>query len=150
MEENQMAKDGAEKWLGQEEWEKLAEKYKPLIKKKAPGEILQKWAADIQEEDEEALKKFVSMSLCYKNMAEFFQELEFGQEFDLKRWGGKKYTSDAVTLTTLHGSKGLEYPVVIINGARKGLLPLETKGKAENPEEERRLFYVGMTRARRS
>ena len=147
MEENQIAKDGAEKWLGQEEWEKLAEKYKPLIKKKAPGEILQKWAADIQE-DEEALKKFVSMSLCYKNMAEFFQELEFGQEFDLKRWGGKKYTSDAVTLTTLHGSKGLEYPVVIINGARKGLLPLETKGRVENPEEERRLFYVGMTRAK--
>ena len=38
--------------------------------------------------------------------------------------------------------------MVILIGARKGLLPLETKGRVENPEEERRLFYVGMTRAK--
>ena len=49
---------------------------------------------------------------------------------------------------TLHGSKGLEFPVVILYGVKKGMLPLEGGGRAADPEEERRLFFVGMTRAR--
>jgi DNA helicase-2/ATP-dependent DNA helicase PcrA len=57
---------------------------------------------------------------------------------------------DAVTLMTLHNAKGLEFPVVFITGLEDGLFPL---AKAfENPpllEEERRLFYVGITRAER-
>ncbi len=49
---------------------------------------------------------------------------------------------------TLHGSKGLEFPVVFLYGMDKGRFPLETgKGKVDR-EEERRLCYVGMTRAR--
>ncbi len=58
--------------------------------------------------------------------------------------------ADAVTLMTLHSSKGLEFPVVFISGMEEGLFPL---GRAydddELLEEERRLFYVGITRARR-
>ena len=55
---------------------------------------------------------------------------------------------DKVTLMTLHSSKGMEYPVVFIAGLEEGLFPLEqaTQEKAEL-EEERRLFYVGVTRA---
>ena len=49
---------------------------------------------------------------------------------------------------TLHASKGLEFPVVFLYGLRQGILPLKTGKKAVNPEEERRLMYVGMTRAR--
>ena len=51
---------------------------------------------------------------------------------------------------TMHASKGLEFPVVILCGVRKGLIPLETKGQSgeKDKEEERRLFYVGMTRAK--
>jgi DNA helicase-2/ATP-dependent DNA helicase PcrA len=55
---------------------------------------------------------------------------------------------DKVTLMTLHSSKGMEYPVVFIAGLEEGLFPMEqaTDEKADL-EEERRLFYVGVTRA---
>lgn len=47
---------------------------------------------------------------------------------------------------TLHASKGLEFPAVLLAGLKAGSLPLETKGRPADLEEERRLFYVGMTR----
>lgn len=50
-----------------------------------------------------------------------------------------------VTLCSLHRSKGLEWPVVFVIGCSEGILP---HGRAEEPEEERRLFYVGCTRAK--
>ncbi len=57
--------------------------------------------------------------------------------------------TDGVTLMTLHTAKGLEWPVVVISGMEDGLFPLgrsmETK---DGLEEERRLFYVGLTRAK--
>jgi DNA helicase-2/ATP-dependent DNA helicase PcrA len=57
---------------------------------------------------------------------------------------------DAVTLTTLHASKGLEYPVVFIVGLEEGSLPhAHALDKPELLEEERRLAYVGLTRAMR-
>jgi DNA helicase-2/ATP-dependent DNA helicase PcrA len=59
----------------------------------------------------------------------------------------KKLAKDEnkVTLTTLHRAKGMEWPVVFIIGVGEGILP---HGLAEDPEEERRLFYVGVTRAK--
>jgi DNA helicase-2/ATP-dependent DNA helicase PcrA len=58
--------------------------------------------------------------------------------------------ADAVTLMTLHNAKGLEYPIVFITGLEDGLFPL-AKAYDDPPllEEERRLFYVGITRAER-
>jgi DNA helicase-2/ATP-dependent DNA helicase PcrA len=61
-------------------------------------------------------------------------------------------TMPVITLATLHAAKGLEWERVFLMGANVGLLPLESNGftlDARMIEEERRLFYVGMTRAKR-
>ncbi|WP_027357952.1 UvrD-helicase domain-containing protein [Desulforegula conservatrix] len=58
--------------------------------------------------------------------------------------------SQKVSLMTLHASKGLEFPVVFIAGCEKDLLPYNRPGAEVCVDEERRLFFVGMTRAKES
>jgi DNA helicase-2/ATP-dependent DNA helicase PcrA len=59
--------------------------------------------------------------------------------------------AEAVALMTVHGAKGLEFPVVFITGMEEGIFPCEIPGmESAEITEERRLFYVGMTRARDS
>jgi DNA helicase-2/ATP-dependent DNA helicase PcrA len=56
---------------------------------------------------------------------------------------------EAITLMTAHRAKGLEFPVVFLTGCEDGILPYRRDGGFEaSPEEERRLFYVAMTRAK--
>ena len=56
---------------------------------------------------------------------------------------------EAIRLMSLHRSKGLEFPVVFIAGCEEGVLPGRFGAQTPNVDEERRLFYVGMTRAKR-
>jgi superfamily I DNA/RNA helicase len=63
-------------------------------------------------------------------------------------WEDIDLAAERVKLLTLHAAKGLEFPYVFIAGGEEGLLPLEPEGgDPADPEEERRLLYVGLTRA---
>ena len=74
----------------------------------------------------------------------FLAEIALGAEVDT--WDPR---AQRVSLLTLHAAKGLEFPVVFLVGCVDGLLPLSFGDKDEdsNREEERRLFFVGLTRA---
>jgi len=77
-------------------------------------------------------------------LEKFLEEVSLIMDIDL--WDDRK---DAVSLMTLHNAKGLEFPVVFIAGVEEGLLPHYTSFEdQEEIEEERRLFYVGLTRAK--
>lgn len=113
-----------------------------------PQKFLEFWNREMKLSEDAAMKKLIQMTVFYKTMPEFLNGLRFGVESDLKRCPQKRYCAEAVTLMTLHGSKGLEFPVTFICGVQKGLIPFESEKRPTDREEERRLFYVGMTRAR--
>lgn len=144
----------------EESWDQaLLETYRPL-KKKRPAALVEKWSRDMGLAGDEAVEKLSAMAVFHKTMEEFLYLLDFGEEGDLMRRGGRCCTADSVSLMTLHGSKGLEFPAVILYGVRKNSIPLEyfknrkagaglEEGDPEaGLQEERRLFYVGMTRAK--
>jgi DNA helicase II / ATP-dependent DNA helicase PcrA len=82
---------------------------------------------------------------CGDDLERFLSEIATGAEVD-----ALDPRAEAVTLLTLHAAKGLEFPVVFLVGVEDGLLPLRFPGSSPSSEElaeERRLFFVGLTRA---
>ena len=67
------------------------------------------------------------------------------------RQGADEYDEkvEKIAVLTMHAAKGLEFPIVFIAGCEEGLIPYEAEGRESDPAEERRLFYVAMTRAQR-
>ncbi|MFO8058841.1 MAG: UvrD-helicase domain-containing protein [bacterium] len=121
-----------------------AEKAKELTESFSSGE------PEAKEEDFSAeLNKAVELlSLLAdkwdRDLAGFLAEISLGAEVDT--WDPR---AERVSLLTLHAAKGLEFRVVFITGCEDGLLPLRWKKEDDsNIEEERRLFYVGMTRSK--
>jgi ATP-dependent DNA helicase UvrD/PcrA len=83
---------------------------------------------------------------CGTDAERFRAEIALGAETD-----ALDPRAEAITLLTLHGAKGLEFDVVFLAGCERGLLPLRLPGPPLTPDEtaeERRLLFVGMTRAR--
>lgn len=129
-------------------WIELIRKYLPRVQKDKPRSLLEDWVAAMEWDGYEPLERFMNMSVFHPNMATFLSNLLLGEEGDLSRSAQPSYTTDFVRLMTLHGSKGLEFPVVFLCGVKKGSIPLESVSHPTDFSEERRLFYVGMTRAK--
>jgi superfamily I DNA/RNA helicase len=92
----------------------------------------------------EAFKNLLTLSVDYgDNLAEFLASAALDTDTDAYQPRAEK-----VALITMHAAKGLEFPVVFIAGCEQDLIPLNRQGaEPADPAEERRLFYVAMTRA---
>ena len=87
--------------------------------------------------------RFVALEGEMENVNEFLNYLALGSGPDTHR------QMEAVSVMTLHASKGLEFECVFIPGCEKGLLPYNLYKTEVDTEEEKRLLYVGMTRAKK-
>ncbi len=126
-------------------WLDEAEKFLPLTGKENPRKLLARWQEGRPLSP--ALEKLQNASVFFQDLNAFLEAALTGQEADLRRACGSGVSSGAVRLMTLHGAKGLEFPAVFLAGVKKGSIPLETvKGEVDS-QEERRLFFVGITRA---
>jgi DNA helicase-2/ATP-dependent DNA helicase PcrA len=95
---------------------------------------------------QENVRELLSVAQEYQDMGldGFLEEVALVSDLD-----GADFTGDAVTLMTLHAAKGLEFPVVFMSGMEESIFPHSRALYDQNEmEEERRLCYVGMTRAK--
>ncbi len=84
----------------------------------------------------------INLAQTYRGKDDFIHEVSMANEADTL-----DNRADRITLMTLHSSKGLEFKCVFITGLEDGILPLYRAKEQNEIEEERRLLYVGMTRA---
>lgn len=97
----------------------------------------------------DVLDELTETAKAYKTYDEWFAHIEsYGEE--LKRQAKERMLNkDCVELSTMHSAKGLEYNTVIIMDANEGITPHKKSVLKADMEEERRMFYVAMTRAKR-
>ena len=95
---------------------------------------------EVLEEIQESAKEYETLEQWQKHIEEYGQNLEKQQR--------ERENQDGVIICTMHSSKGLEFPIVFIPDANEGITPYQKAMLKEEIEEERRLFYVAMTRAR--
>ena len=148
---------------GLEQFREIVKKFGHLRDKMSVSELCRSLVDELgilriykEEGTAESLARWENVQELLSAITEFSDERGAGlEEFledvalvsDIDTWEGSK---NAVTLMTLHSSKGLEFPVVFISGLEEGLLPFYTTVIDRTElEEERRLFYVGITRAQK-
>ena len=98
----------------------------------------------------ENLEEFLTVAIEFEEesadntLAEFLENITLSSDID-----GMEDQDNSITLMTLHSAKGLEFPVVCLVGMEEGIFPgYKSIGEPQALEEERRLFYVGITRAK--
>lgn len=128
-----------------EPWYKAIDLFAPKITKEKPRHLLEDWGEFYGLTP--ALEKLIATAALYPTMDKLLKAVVLGRDSDVERGIGG-YTSGAVRLMTLHAAKGLEFPLVFLSGLHRGSLPLVREEGNENIQEERRLFYVGITRAK--
>jgi len=99
----------------------------------------------IEKEDKakQIFEKFLSIAGLHNDLKSFIDAIALNKDADTIEYDVQK-----VSLLTMHAAKGLEFPVVFVAGCEQGLVPFARDGKnIDDLEEERRLFYVAMTRA---
>ena len=95
---------------------------------------------EVLNEIQESAKAYETLEEWQKHIKEYGENLEKQQR--------DKEKQDGVIISTMHSSKGLEFPIVFIPEANEGITPYHKAVMQEEIEEERRLFYVAMTRAK--
>ncbi len=128
-------------------WVEAVRTFVPLLTAEKPRKLLER-LADFCHLESDAVTKLLNASVFHQELVALLENLRTDDSADIRRVSGSSYASGAVRLMTLHGSKGLEFPVVFLAGAADGSLPLERAHLETDVEEERRLFFVGITRAR--
>jgi uncharacterized protein (TIGR00375 family) len=94
------------------------------------------------------LENLSRISEDFRTIGDFLRFLPLATEADLSRCNRKLAGRETISLSTIHAAKGLEYPVVFLAGAEEGLLPYGANPQPDELLEERRLFYVALTRAK--
>ena len=107
-----------------------------------PRDAVSLWMAETAQQEDEDLKRLLRLAAGFADWEAFLSRVLLCQDVECERYGGAEL--QAATLMTLHAAKGLEFPVVFIAGVEEGLIPM----RGGDPAEERRLLYVGLTRAR--
>lgn len=93
------------------------------------------------------IERLIEIAGRYQSITSFLSDLAITEEVDLKKENSQE--GDKITLTTVHQAKGLEWDVVFILALNPGDFPSYMGIKSGNFEEERRVFYVAVTRARK-
>jgi DNA helicase-2/ATP-dependent DNA helicase PcrA len=140
---------GGEELPGNLEVQHVTDQLKNLVGQVSVAELVREITVRLGKLNEEKIKgelaqltsAAVQFGMDMAAAGRYFRQLSESEYYDP--------SAEAITLTTIHAAKGLEFEHVFVLGLEEGLLPHKRHDMADDVDEERRLFYVAVTRARR-